>query len=687
MAGEIDMNRFVHRILKSSTASSIACLGKSTSHNAPAVQQLVQQETQHAKILYFGEFHSEPRIISFQTELTKCWAKCLASPKLLTQAHDRPPRLHLIMEHFSVDMQSMLDQYQHQPGAAGDDSHHRQSFSSENEDEAFEELVGAYKNDFGTEGHDLRPYRNLLQFCRQTITRKQRGDGGEQAFCEVHIHGGFIPRYHAARLNKECPDIESKKTFFEEMTKRGYLPKEGDAMYHALFGDNSSFELRGTPEHRLLIQSLMSGTDLYSPSEVEAGHESVEEESPSSRLYQAQLLKDHAMGYRIASLMLDHYQSDDKLTLASDRYIVITGYGHVKHCLGVPDCVKGYLRQEALLHPDNQRRAAALDLLLSISRPPLATESNKFGGNGSVLVGCQMMYEAYLEDSYPPMIEAAKGVSDDDVDDDDDAAARLKQELLKDIFIQHPERLDEYILQSQEVSGPLLNFSNGVAGFEHPCADYLFVYDEDEDNIIDQADVVKASQAKCPFDSRTNSGMKDAKNETAEAYERVGATAGTKGNVARAQAIMTQIGYSDDDISYVGDDDIYNFQGVANPHSVAKIQPGEAVLDIGSGLGIDSFLAMRDCGADKHQPTSEDELSAPFVVGVDLAESEVKHATKRASQRGYSVPQRIQFIRGDIEKIDETFPIPLGKFDVCISNGAFCLVPDKYKAFGNVFRA
>ena len=181
------------------------------------------------------------------------------------------------------------------------------------------------------------------------------------------------------------------------------------------------------------------------------------------------------------------------------------------------------------------------------------------------------------------------------------------------------------------------------------------------------------------------------------AYERVGMTAGIKGNALRARAIMTQIGYFDSDLDYLGDDDIYNFQGVANPHSVAKIQSGETVIDIGSGLGIDSFLAMRDSGADKYQTIGESKsfdtngfFPGPFVVGVDLAESEVKHATKRAMERGYDVPRRLRFIRGDVESLGETFAVENlpseNVFDVCISNGAFCLVPDKRKAFQSVYK-
>jgi len=729
------MDRFVHRILKSSTASSIAGVGKSTSggnvvltthHHAPtAVQKMANQELQNAKLLYFGEFHSESRIISFQTELIKEWSTCLGTAASLSspsassggqQGSRRSPlvptRLHLIMEHFSVDMQSMLDRY----AGTGTTAAHHLPFS-EDDDEAFEELVNSYKNDYGTEGHDLHPYRHLLQFCRQTTKKKKKADydgtknctdssndndAANNDYCEVHLHGGFIPRNHAARLNKECPDVEAKRNFFDEMSnERGYLPREDDPMHRALFEDTSSFKLRGSPEHQLLIQSLMSGADLYSPpaEEVEGedgaggGGNEEEGETPMSRLYEAQLLKDHAMGFRIASLMLDHHDESCGLPHSADRYIVISGFGHLKHYLGVPDCVNGYLRQVALFHSDEGRRAAALDLLLSVTRRPPSAGSGgarktKLGGIGSALIGCQMMYEACLEDSYPPMIDASQGTPDGD-DEDGGAAEQTKRKLLKDLYLQHPDLLDDYILKSPEIRGAFLNFDKGIAGFEYPCADYLFVYDEDDDNIIDDADLAGINKVECPFHNAPKSESMDAKDETVEAYEQVGKTAGVKGNVARARAIMSQIGYTEKDIAYIGDDDLYNFQGVANPHLIAKIQPGEAVLDIGSGLGIDSFLAMRDCGAD-NSPYEAVIGTGPFVCGVDLAESEVLHATKRASERGYAVPRRIQFIRGDVEKLDKavtTNTLPMGNFDVCISNGAFCLVPDKCKAFGNVFNA
>ena len=134
---------------------------------------------------------------------------------------------------------------------------------------------------------------------------------------------------------------------------------------------------------------------------------------------------------------------------------------------------------------------------------------------------------------------------------------------------------------------------------------------------------------------------------------------------------MTYLGYSNSDLEYIGENDIFNFQGVANPHTVANIQRGEVVLDIGSGLGIDTFLAVRNCGADA---CKDDDYTnnKPFVVGVDIAQSEVNHASKRAIDRGLAVPECIRFIRGDVEKLSDALEkanlATDNLFDVCISN-------------------
>jgi arsenite methyltransferase len=171
-------------------------------------------------------------------------------------------------------------------------------------------------------------------------------------------------------------------------------------------------------------------------------------------------------------------------------------------------------------------------------------------------------------------------------------------------------------------------------------ADYLYVYQEGEDH-----DAVKA--------------------ETRQAYDKVGETAHLEGNLQRARAIMTYLGYTEEEIGVAGGD-AFNYQGVGNPLRHAKIQPGERVLDVGSGLGIDSLLAAYHAGPDGK------------VIGIDISQREVDHAQARAHARGLDV----RFAVADMDEI----PLPDNCLDVVISNGAFCLAPNKEKAFAELYR-
>ena len=159
----------------------------------------------------------------------------------------------------------------------------------------------------------------------------------------------------------------------------------------------------------------------------------------------------------------------------------------------------------------------------------------------------------------------------------------------------------------------------------------------------------------------------DAKAATAAAYNAVGSTAHLGGDAARARHIMTRLAYTPAQIAIAGAD-APNFQGVASPHAHVALRPGETVVDLGSGLGIDSFVAADAVGARGR------------VIGVDLAETEVAHATRRAAARGLA--ERVRFVTGDIERL----PLDEGAADAVISNGAFCLAPDKPRAFAEVYR-
>lgn len=181
------------------------------------------------------------------------------------------------------------------------------------------------------------------------------------------------------------------------------------------------------------------------------------------------------------------------------------------------------------------------------------------------------------------------------------------------------------------------------------------------------ADACLAFRAAVAAAPSVRSGHSDAKKATREAYEQVGATAHLTGNARRAVAVLHRMGYSDAEVSAAGTDG-YNWQGVGCPHRHARIREGDTVLDMGSGLGIDSFIAAAAAGGGGR------------VVGVDLAAAEVRHANARAAARG--VGERVSFSVADFERL----PMDGERFDVIISNGAFCLAPDKAAAFREAHR-
>ncbi len=116
-------------------------------------------------------------------------------------------------------------------------------------------------------------------------------------------------------------------------------------------------------------------------------------------------------------------------------------------------------------------------------------------------------------------------------------------------------------------------------------------------------------------------------------------------------------------------DDVANFSlGCGNPISVAAMQPGETVLDLGSGGGLDCFLAAKQVGESGH------------VIGVDMTPEMLERARAAASRLGVS---NVEFREGYLEKL----PVEDASVDVVISNCVINLSPDKPQVFREVFRA
>lgn len=107
--------------------------------------------------------------------------------------------------------------------------------------------------------------------------------------------------------------------------------------------------------------------------------------------------------------------------------------------------------------------------------------------------------------------------------------------------------------------------------------------------------------------------------------------------------------------------------GCGLPTNFAKIKKGDTVVDLGSGAGNDCFIARAETGEDGR------------VIGIDFTEAMTEKARKNAAALNY---QNVEFRQGDIENI----PMTANVADVVVSNCVMNLVPDKPKAFSEVFR-
>ena len=125
--------------------------------------------------------------------------------------------------------------------------------------------------------------------------------------------------------------------------------------------------------------------------------------------------------------------------------------------------------------------------------------------------------------------------------------------------------------------------------------------------------------------------------------------------------------YIEDDLLGIPSEAITSSAGCGNPTALAGLKAGERVLDLGSGGGLDSFLAARKVGITGH------------VIGLDMTTEMLVLARNSAQKLNIS---NVEFIEGFIEDI----PLPDNSVDVVISNCVVCLSPDKDAVARESFR-
>ncbi len=134
------------------------------------------------------------------------------------------------------------------------------------------------------------------------------------------------------------------------------------------------------------------------------------------------------------------------------------------------------------------------------------------------------------------------------------------------------------------------------------------------------------------------------------------------------RAAALQVGYDAALIEGLPDDLMASFAGVANPFHFGLPRPGETVLDIGSGAGVDAIIAAKAVGPEGR------------VIGIDMTPEMLELARRNAATvRATNVDFR--------EGLMERLPVDAGSIDLVISNGVLNLTIDKYRAYQQVFRA
>jgi SAM-dependent methyltransferase len=155
--------------------------------------------------------------------------------------------------------------------------------------------------------------------------------------------------------------------------------------------------------------------------------------------------------------------------------------------------------------------------------------------------------------------------------------------------------------------------------------------------------------------------------EVRDKYREVALAPEAEHHFHTGRRLAALLGYDPVVVDALPDRAVESFAGVANPFSLRAIQPGEHVIDVGSGAGFDSFIAAHHVGSEGH------------VVGVDMTPEMLAKSRATATLLGL---HNVEFRNG----FAEALPVADESTDVVISNGVFNLCADKRAAFNEVFR-
>jgi arsenite methyltransferase len=150
-------------------------------------------------------------------------------------------------------------------------------------------------------------------------------------------------------------------------------------------------------------------------------------------------------------------------------------------------------------------------------------------------------------------------------------------------------------------------------------------------------------------------------------YQEVAENPGGRFHFEMGRTLAQRLGYPSEVLDRIPSGAVDSFAGVGYFFDMAELRPGERVLDLGSGSGMDAFFAALVVG------------SRGAVQGLDMTQAQLEKAERLRAEAGF---EWVQFTPGHIERL----PFPDGAFDVVISNGVVNLSPAKSAVFADAAR-
>lgn len=152
-----------------------------------------------------------------------------------------------------------------------------------------------------------------------------------------------------------------------------------------------------------------------------------------------------------------------------------------------------------------------------------------------------------------------------------------------------------------------------------------------------------------------------------EMYEDVAAHPEKEFHFPTGRTSCLNLGYPEEELDKIPPSAIESFAGVGYPFLANVIKPGDTVVDIGSGSGVDVLIAKLKTGKEG------------MVYGIDMTPAMIEKARKNLEEANVN---RVRIIEGRADDI----PLADNKIDVVTSNGVINLVPDKKQAFDEMYR-